>query len=145
MGELVGLLRTGRARGIAGFSHRLSSQVLVRGGGRCVDTTVLPSCVAGTAADAPDTQPDAICRDWRGAMKLRARRALSVAAAMLSVVSVAFSCSYGDDEDDEKDDDKKAEALDSVLALQRPSDSEAIRRPVELGLQAARQGAQGEA
>ena len=78
-------------------------------------------------------------------MKLRARRALSVAAAMLSVVSVAFSCSYGDDEGDEKDDDKKAEALDSVLALQRPSDSEAIRRPVELGLQAARQGAQGEA
>jgi hypothetical protein len=42
---------------------------------------------------------------WR-----RSRKVLTVSAAMLSVLSVAFSCSYGDDEDDDKDD-KKVEAI----------------------------------
>jgi hypothetical protein len=44
-------------------------------------------------------------------MRSRSRKALSISAAMLSVLSVAFSCNYGDDDDEKTKDRKKVEAI----------------------------------
>jgi hypothetical protein len=64
-------------------------------------------------------------------MRPRLRRRLAIPAAMLSILSTGFSCSYGDDEEDEKDKDrKKVEALASGALI--VSDN-----LIELGLQAA--------